>query len=82
MFERFTDRSRRAFVLAQEEARLLRHNYIGTEHLLLGLLRADGLAANALEGESVGDDAVRELIVEIIGNGARHRRGTSPSPRG
>ena len=61
MFERFTDRARRVVVLAQEEARMLNHNYIGTEHLLLGLLREDeGVAARALTSLGVSLDEVRE----------------------
>ncbi len=68
MFERFTDRARRVVVLAQEEARLLGHNYIGTEHLLLGLIHeGEGLAAQALESFSVSLAAAREQVVEVIG---------------
>jgi hypothetical protein len=70
MFDRFTDRARRSIQLAQEEARLLRHNYIGTEHLLLGLLREDqGVAAKALTSLGIAPDDVRDQVVEIIGRG-------------
>jgi ATP-dependent Clp protease ATP-binding subunit ClpC len=70
MFERFTDRARRAVVLAQEEARALRHNYIGTEHLLLGLVaEGEGLAAQALALSGVTLDAARAAVHEIIGVG-------------
>ena len=68
MFERFTDRARRVVVLAQEEARMLNHNYIGTEHILLGLIReGEGVAAKALESLGISLDAVREQVQEIIG---------------
>ncbi len=71
MFERFTDRARRVVVLAQEEARLLKHNFIGTEHLLLGLIReGDGVAAEALESVGIGLDAVRRQVALIVGEGA------------
>jgi ATP-dependent Clp protease ATP-binding subunit ClpC len=70
MFERFTDRARRVVVLAQEEARLLSHNYIGTEHVLLGLMReADGVAAQTLEALGISLEAVRARVKEIIGTG-------------
>ncbi len=70
MFERFTDKSRRAVVLAQEEARDLDHNYIGTEHLLAGLRRENlGVAARALESASVTMDAVRAEIEKLVGRG-------------
>jgi ATP-dependent Clp protease ATP-binding subunit ClpC len=70
MFERFTDRARRVVVLAQEEARLLNHNYIGTEHVLLGLLReADGVAAQTLEALGISLEGVRVRVEEIIGTG-------------
>ena len=63
MFERFTDRARRVVVLAQEEARKLNHNYIGTEHLLLGLIReSEGVAAKALESLGISLDAVRQQV--------------------
>src|SRR2546425_10056769 len=71
MFERFTDRARRVVVLAQEEARMLNHNYIGTEHILLGLCHeGEGVAAKALEvmGGSLG--AIRSQVEAIIGRGA------------
>jgi ClpA/ClpB-like protein len=68
VFERFTDRARRALVLAQEEAGLLNHGFIGTEHILLGLVaESDGLAAKALESLNISLDAVRERVREIIG---------------
>ena len=68
MFERFTDRARRVLVLAQEEAGLLNHGFIGTEHILLGLVaEGDGLAAKALESLDISLDAVRERVREIIG---------------
>jgi Clp amino terminal domain, pathogenicity island component/UvrB/uvrC motif len=70
MFERFTDRARRVVVLAQEEARLLNHNYIGTEHILLGLIHeAQGVAASALQSLGVSLEAVRNEVEEIIGQG-------------
>ncbi|MFM8553644.1 MAG: ATP-dependent Clp protease ATP-binding subunit [Acidimicrobiales bacterium] len=75
MFERFTDRARRVVVLAQEEARLLNHSYIGTEHILLGLIHeGEGVAAKALDSLSISLDAVRAQVEEIIGQG-----GSSPS---
>ncbi len=75
MFERFTDRARRVVVLAQEEARLLNHNYIGTEHILLGLIHeGEGVAAKALESLGISLEAVREQVEEFIGQG-----GSSPS---
>ena len=75
MFERFTDRARRVVVLAQEEARLLNHNYIGTEHILLGLIHeGEGVAAKALESLSISLEGVRAQVEEIIGQG-----GSSPS---
>ncbi len=70
MFERFTDRARRVVVLAQEEARLLKHHYIGTEHILLGLIHeGDGVAAKALESLGVSLEAVRSQVEKIIGKG-------------
>ncbi len=70
MFERFTDRARRVIVLAQEEARALQHNYIGTEHLLLGLIReGEGVAAKALASKGVELDATRKQVEEMIGKG-------------
>src|SRR5512138_953073 len=75
MFERFTDRARRVVVLAQEEARMLNHNYIGTEHILLGLIHeGEGVAAKALESLGISLEAVRQQVEEIIGQG-----GSSPS---
>jgi ATP-dependent Clp protease ATP-binding subunit ClpA len=83
VFERFTDRARRVVVLAQEEARLLNHNYIGTEHLLLGLVHeGEGVAARALESLGVSLDAVRQQVEEIIGQGDRAPTGHIPfTPR-
>src|SRR5215469_3006157 len=83
MFERFTDRARRVVVLAQEESHLLSHNYIGTEHLLLGLLaEQDGIAARALESLNVTLDAAREQVEEIIGPGEQTPQGHIPfTPR-
>jgi len=70
VFERFTDRARRSVVLAQEEARMLNHNYIGTEHILLGLLRVeDGLAAKVLTSLGVSLEAARGRVEEIVGQG-------------
>jgi ATP-dependent Clp protease ATP-binding subunit ClpA len=70
MYERFTDRARRAVVQAQEEARMLNHNYIGTEHILLGLIHeSDGVAAKALKSLGIRLDAVRQQVEEIIGRG-------------
>lgn len=83
MFERFTDRARRVIVLAQEEARNLKHNYLGTEHILLGLIKeGEGVAAKALEALDVSFDAVREQVVEIIGEGQEQPSGHIPfTPR-
>jgi len=83
MFERFTDRSRRVIVLAQEEARMLDHNYIGTEHILLGLIReSDGCAARALESLEISLGAVRQQVEEIIGRGQQAPSGHIPfTPR-
>jgi len=79
MFERFTDRARRAMVLAQEEARLLDHDRIGTEHLLLGLAHKDmGVAAKALESLGISLDAVRERVVAITGTGQQTPSGHIP----
>ena len=70
MFERFTDRARRVVVLAQDEAKALNHNYIGTEHLLLGLIsEGEGVAAKALESLDISLEAVRAQVEEIIGHG-------------
>ncbi|MEA3501884.1 MAG: Clp protease N-terminal domain-containing protein, partial [Actinomycetota bacterium] len=83
MFERFTDRARRVVVLAQEEARLLNHNYIGTEHILLGLIHeGEGVAARALEGMGISLESVRSQVVEIIGQGSQAPSGHIPfTPR-
>ena len=83
MFERFTDRARNVVVLAQEEARLLKHNYIGTEHILLGLVReSEGIAAKALQALGIGLEAVREQVQEIIGTGQHAPSGAIPfTPR-
>ena len=83
MFERFTDRARRVIVLAQEEARLLNHNYIGTEHLLLGLAReGQDVAATALERLGIRLEALRSQVEEIIGRGPRAPSGHVPfTPR-
>ena len=83
MFERFTERARQVMVLAQEEARDLRHNYIGTEHLLLGLLReADGVAARVLGTLEVSLEEVRGEVTRIVGEGDTSRRARSPSRPG
>ena len=83
MFERFTNRARRVVVLAQEEARLLSHNYIGTEHLLLGLLHEnEGMAAHVLEEMGVSLDAVRGEVMTIVGTGESSPSGHIPfTPR-
>ncbi len=83
MFERFTDRARRVVVLAQEEARLLNHNYIGTEHILLGLIHeGEGVAAKALESLGINLDNVRSQVIEIIGQGQQAPSGHIPfTPR-
>ncbi len=83
MFERFTDRARRVVVLAQEEARMLNHNYIGTEHILLGLIHeGEGVAAKALEQLNISLDAVRSQVEEIIGQGQAAPTGHIPfTPR-
>ncbi len=83
MFERFTDRARRVVVLAQEEARLLNHSYIGTEHILLGLIHeGEGVAAKALESLSISLEAVRNQVEEIIGQGGASPTGHIPfTPR-
>jgi ATP-dependent Clp protease ATP-binding subunit ClpC len=76
MFERFTDRARRVVVLAQEEARMLNHNYIGTEHILLGLIHeGEGVAAKALETLGISLEAVRQQVEEIIGQGQQAPSG-------
>ncbi|WP_290706853.1 Clp protease N-terminal domain-containing protein, partial [Gordonia sp. UBA5067] len=83
MFERFTDRARRVVVLAQEEARMLNHNYIGTEHILLGLIHeGEGVAAKALESLGISLEAVRTQVEEIIGQGQQAPAGHIPfTPR-
>ena len=95
MFERFTDRARRVLVLAQEEARLLNHNFIGTEHILLGLIHeGEGVAAKALESLGISLEAVREKVEETIGpagssttrvsrprSSPTHRPESKPGPR-
>ncbi|MFO8075660.1 MAG: ATP-dependent Clp protease ATP-binding subunit [Egibacteraceae bacterium] len=83
MFERFTDRARRVVVLAQEEARMLNHNYIGTEHILLGLIHeGEGVAAKALESLGISLEGVREQVEEIIGQGQTAPAGHIPfTPR-
>ena len=83
MFERFTERARQVVVLAQDEARKLRHNYLGTEHILLGLLREEeGLAARVLESFDVTADGVRARVVELIGEGDEATTGQIPfTPR-
>ncbi len=83
MFERFTDRARRVVVLAQEEARMLNHNYIGTEHILLGLIHeGEGVAAKALESLGISLEAVRQQVEEIIGQGQHAPSGHIPfTPR-
>ena len=82
-FERFTERARQVIVLAQEEARGLRHNYIGTEHLLLGLLRVeDGLAARALASLGVAAEDVRERVRDVVGEGTEEPVAPTPfTPR-
>jgi ATP-dependent Clp protease ATP-binding subunit ClpA len=79
MFERFTDQARRAVVLAQEEARLLNHNYIGTEHLLLGLLHeGEGTAARALESMGITAEAARSVVEARVGRGTGQPSGHIP----
>ncbi len=76
MFERYTDRARRVVVLAQEEARMLNHNYIGTEHILLGLIHeGEGVAARALESLGISLEAVRQQVEDIIGRGQQAPQG-------
>src|SRR3954465_3827876 len=83
LFERFTDRARRVLVLAQEEARLLNHNFIGTEHILLGLIHeGEGVAAKALESRGISLEAVREKVEETIGPAGSSTTGSPPfTPR-
>src|SRR5260221_5394077 len=83
MFERFTERARQVVVRAQEEARTLKHNYIGTEHILLGLLREEeGLAARVLESLDITVERVRAQVVRIVGSGEEVTSGQIPfTPR-
>ncbi|HXY28652.1 MAG TPA: Clp protease N-terminal domain-containing protein, partial [Acidimicrobiales bacterium] len=83
MFERFTDRARRVLVLAQEEARLLNHSFIGTEHILLGLIHeGEGVAATALESLGVSLERARARTEEIVGHGVEAPAGHFPfTPR-
>jgi hypothetical protein len=83
MFERFTDRARRVVVLAQEEARMLNHNYIGTEHILLGLIHeGQGVAATALQSLGISLEAVRQQVEQILGQGQQAPSGHIPfTPR-
>src|SRR5215211_5500758 len=83
VFERFTERARQVVVLAQEEARILKHNYIGTEHILLGLLREEeGLAARVLEGLEITVEEVRAQVIRIVGSGEEVTSGQIPfTPR-
>ena len=80
MFERFTDRARRVVVLAQEEARMLNHNYIGTEHILLGLIHeGEGVAAKSLESMNISLEAVRRQVEKSSARVSKHRVGIFPS---
>jgi ATP-dependent Clp protease ATP-binding subunit ClpC len=82
VFERFTERARQVVVLAQDEARGLKHNYIGTEHLLLGLLREEELAARVLESLDITVDEVRAQVARIVGEGDELTTGQIPfTPR-
>jgi ATP-dependent Clp protease ATP-binding subunit ClpC len=83
MFERFTDRARRVVVLAQEEARILNHSFIGTEHILLALIdEGDGTGVKALESLGISLDAIRQQVEEIIGRGQQAPSGHIPfTPR-
>ena len=83
MFERFTDRARQVVVLAQEEARMLNHNYVGTEHILLGLIHeGEGVAAKTLESLGITLETVRQQVEEIIGRGQQAPSGHIPfTPR-
>jgi ATP-dependent Clp protease ATP-binding subunit ClpC len=80
MFERFTDRARRVVVMAQDEARLLNHDYIGTEHILLGLIReGDGVAAHVLVDAGVDLSRARQQVIELLHG---HRAGVGPASAG
>jgi ATP-dependent Clp protease ATP-binding subunit ClpA len=83
MFERFTDRARRVVVLAQDESRMLHHDYIGTEHILLGLIHeGEGVAAKALQALDISLESVRSQVEEIVGKGQETRAGHIPfTPR-
>jgi ATP-dependent Clp protease ATP-binding subunit ClpA len=82
VFERFTDEAREVVVVAQEESRALRHDYIGAEHLLLGLLRSGGSACAALQSMGVGLEDARQRVVEIVGAGKERHSGQIPfTPR-
>src|SRR6266550_6015939 len=82
MFERFTEQARQVVVFAQEEARTLRHNYIGTEHLLLGLLREPSAASRALERFDLTHEEVQAQVARIIGQGDEVATGQIPfTPR-
>src|ERR1700685_1965602 len=79
MFERFTDRARRVVVMAQEEARALSHDYVGTEHLLLGLIReGHGVAAKAMVSLGISPDSVRQQVEETVGRGQQAPAGHIP----
>jgi len=79
MFERFTDRARRVIVLAQEEARTLRHDYVGPEHVLLGLVdEGEGVASTVLESMGIGSEVVRQRVEEATGSGERAPSGRIP----
>jgi len=84
MFELFTDRARKVVNLAQEEARMLNHNYIGTEHILLGLIHeGEGVAAKALESLGISLEDVHSQVEDIIGQGEQAPSGPIPfTPRG
>ena len=83
MFERFTDRARRVLTFAQDEARQLNHSFIGTEHILLGLIReGDGVGAKALQSLGISMQAVRDKVVETIGTAGTVPAGSPPfTPR-
>jgi ATP-dependent Clp protease ATP-binding subunit ClpC len=82
MFERFSDRARRVVVQAQDEARALDHDYIGTEHLLLGLVHSEGLGTKALESLGISQETVRQRVEETVGHGQQAPPGHIPfTPR-